>query len=84
MNRNEMCSVPFPGLVKGPSMRRKGDESQRLCRLMCGGGCAPPSSAPNCMGFARKGRTEKRRRLRETRIKRDTHVEDYIDRSVTT
>jgi hypothetical protein len=29
MNRNEMCSVPFPGLVKGPSMRKKGDESQR-------------------------------------------------------
>jgi hypothetical protein len=34
-------------------MSSKRDESQRLCRLMCGGGCAPPSSAPHkCMGFA--------------------------------
>jgi hypothetical protein len=33
-------------------MSTKRDDSQRLCRLMCGGGCAPPSSAPRNMGFA--------------------------------
>jgi hypothetical protein len=35
-------------------MSRKRDDSQRLCRLMCGG-CAPPSSAPRNMGFALVG-----------------------------